>query len=209
MKKLTTRQREVLDYISDYICDRGYPPTIREIGDQLGIKSTNGVSEHLETLWRKGYLIRDEERSNLARAMRPRHLPTVPLGAYQIPLIGEVTAGAPRLALEEPEEHLHFDRSLVGDHRDVFALRIDGSSMIERGIQHGDLVFVRRTNEAKDGDVVIALIDDEATCKTFYREGRKIRLQPENSTMEPIYVSRNMFKETMILGVVIGVYHTI
>ena len=209
MKKLTARQREVLDYISDYICDRGYPPTIREIGDQLGIKSTNGVSEHLETLWRKGYLIRDEERSNLARAMRPRHLPTVPLGAYQIPVLGEVTAGAPRLAIEECEERLHFDRSLVGEHRDVFALRIDGESMIERGIQHGDLVFVRRTNEAKDGDIVIALIDDEATCKTFYREGRKIRLQPENETMDPIYVSHSMFKETMILGVVIGVYHTL
>ncbi len=209
MKELTTRQRQVLDFISDYICDRGYPPTIREIGDHMGIKSTNGVSEHLETLWKKGYLIRDEERSNLARAMRPRHLPTVPLGAYQVPVLGKVTAGAPRLAVEECEETIHFDRSLVGDHRDVFALKIDGESMIERGIQDGDLVFVRRCSDAKDGDIVIALIDDEATCKTFYREGKKIRLQPENETMEPIYVSRNMFRETMILGVVIGVYRSL
>ena len=208
MKKLTARQREVLDYISDYICDRGYPPTIREIGDELGIKSTNGVSEHLETLWKKGYLIRDEDRSHLARAMRPRHLPTVPIGAYQVPVLGEVSAGMPQIAIEQCEDTLHFDRSLVGDHRDVFALRISGESMIERGINDGDLVFVRRTRDAKDGDIVIVLIEDEATCKTFYREGRKIRLQPENSTMEPIYVAHNMFRETMILGVVIGLYRS-
>jgi repressor LexA len=208
-KELTTRQRQVLDYISDYICERGYPPTIREIGDHMGIKSTNGVSEHLETLWRKGYLIRDEERSNLARAMRLKHLPTVPVGALQIPLLGEVTAGAPRLAIQEAEENLFFDRQLVGDNRDLFALRIDGESMIERGIFDGDIVFVKRTNQAQDGDVVIALIEDEATCKTFYREGKKIRLQPENSTMDPIYVSRSMFRETMILGIVIGVYRSL
>ena len=209
MKELTTRQRQVLDFISDYICDRGYPPTIREIGDHMGIKSTNGVSEHLETLWKKGYLVRDEERSNLARAMRPRHLPTVPLGAYQIPVVGQVTAGAPRLAIEECEDTIHFDRSLVGENRDVFALKIDGESMIERGIYDGDLVFVRRCNTAKDGDIVIALIGEEATCKTFYHEGKEIRLQPENSSMEPIRVKKSQFLDTMILGVVIGLYRSL
>jgi repressor LexA len=208
MKELTKRQRQVLDYISDYICERGYPPTIREIGNEMGIKSTNGVSEHLETLWRKGYLIRDEDRSNLARAMRPKHLPTVPKGAFLIPLVGSVTAGAPRLAVEESEDALCVDRSLVGDHRDVFALKIDGDSMIERGINTGDMVFVHRTSIAKDGDIVIVLLDEEATCKLFYREGKEIRLQPANASMEPIYISKKSFTDTCILGVVIGVYHS-
>ena len=93
MKELTKRQRQVLDYISDYICERGYPPTIREIGAEMNIKSTNGVSEHLETLCRKGFLIRDEHGTNLARAMRPKHLPTIPKGTFQVPLLGQVTAG--------------------------------------------------------------------------------------------------------------------
>ena len=141
MKELTKRQRQILDYISDYICDQGYPPTIREIGQEMGIKSTNGVSEHLETLYRKGYLVRDESRSNLARAMRPKHLPTTAKGSHLVPVLGSVTAGAPRLAFEDVEDQLCIDRDLIGKYRDVFALRIEGESMIDDGINDGDLVF--------------------------------------------------------------------
>ncbi len=210
MKTLTPRQREVLDFITDYLCEHGFAPSIREICAAMNIKSTNGVSEHIETLCRKGYLTRDPQR-NLARAIRPKHLPTGNRGTLEIPVVGEVTAGAPRLAVEESEERICVDRSMVGTDRDVFALRIAGESMIERGIQNGDLVFVRQTRDAKDGDIVIALIGDEATCKLFYREPsrRRIRLQPANSTMEPIYVAKDVFRETMILGVVIGLYRAL
>jgi|LauGreDrversion4_2_1035121.scaffolds.fasta_scaffold191702_2 repressor LexA len=210
MKTLTPRQRQVLDFITDHICEHGFAPSIREICTAMEIKSTNGVSEHIETLCRKGYLVRDAQR-NLARAIRPKHLPTGNRGTLEIPVVGEVTAGAPRLAVEESEERLCVDRSLLGEERDVFALRIAGESMIERGIHHGDLVFVRQTRDAQDGDVVIALIDDEATCKLFYREPnrRRIRLQPANATMEPIYVAKDAFRETMILGVVIGLYRAL
>ena len=209
MKALTKRQRQVLDFISDYICEQGYPPTIREICHEMNIKSTNGVSEHLETLYRKGYLLRDETRTNVARAMRPKHLPTVAKGSYLVPLVGQVTAGAPRLAFENMESNICMDRDLLGQHRDVFALKITGDSMIEDGIRDGDLVFVNRTQDARDGDIVIVLIGEEATCKRFYKENRRqIRLQPSNSTMEPIYVGYSMFLETMILGVVIGCYHS-
>jgi len=210
MKTLTPRQRQVLDFITDHICEHGFAPSIREICTAMGIKSTNGVSEHIETLCRKGYLLRDAQR-NLARAIRPKHLPTGNRGTLEIPLLGKVTAGAPRLAVEESEERLCVDRSLLGEERDVFALRIVGESMIERGIHDGDLVFVRQTRDAKDGDVVIALIGDEATCKLFYREPsrRRIRLQPANAAMEPIYVAKDVFRETMILGVVVGLFRTL
>jgi len=210
MKTLTPRQRQVLDFITDHICEHGFAPSIREICTAMGIKSTNGVSEHIETLCRKGYLLRDAQR-NLARAIRPKHLPTGNRGTLEIPLLGKVTAGAPRLAVEESEERLCVDRSLLGEERDVFALRIVGESMIERGIHDGDLVFVRQTRDAKDGDVVITLIGDEATCKLFYREPsrRRIRLQPANAAMEPIYVAKDVFRETMILGVVVGLFRTL
>jgi len=215
MKPLTKRQRQVLDFISDHICDHGFAPTIREIGVEMGIKSTNGVSEHIETLIRKGYLV-SEESPNIggkkkgkrpARSIRPKHLPNTPKGTLQIPVVGQVTAGMPRLAVEESEDLIYFDQSLVGDARDIFALKITGESMIEKGIHDGDIVFVHRTLNAKNGDIVIALIEDEATCKLFYKEHRRVRLQPANSSMEPIYVEPGIFTERMIQGVVIGLYH--
>ena len=148
MRELTKRQRQILDYISDYICDRGYPPTIREIGNAMGIKSTNGVSEHLETLWRKGYLIRDEKRANLARAMRPKHLPTTPQGSFMVPLLSLETGktspetGQLELRIKLTSEQkasvvntLCVDRSLMGESRDVFAFKAADNSMIDRGIR--------------------------------------------------------------------------
>ena len=209
MKELTKRQRQILDYISDYICTEGYPPTIREIGEAMGIRSTNGVSDHLIALSEKGYIERDGLRS---RTMRPCHLPKTPRGVMEVKVLGQVTAGVPRLAVEDDEaETLCIDRDLVGNNRDVFALRIDGDSMINDKICDGDLVFVQRRAHANAGDIVIALIDDEATCKRYYPEPEqgRIRFQPANDALEPIYVSEREFKETTILGVVVGVYHSI
>lgn len=218
MKRLTARQREILDYITDSIADRGYPPTIREIGKTMGIRSTNGVNDHLKALERKGYLRRDDLKS---RAMRPVKLPgdldeTSAANAanddnddsdiIEVPLLGRVAAGQPILAVEDAEDSVRVDRVLLGGHREVFALRIVGESMIEDGIFDGDYVFVKKTPTATPGDIVIALIDDEATCKRYFPEGDRIRFQPANASMEPIYVHRRDFRETMIIGRVVGVY---
>lgn len=211
MKRLTARQREILDYITASIAERGYPPTIREIGRQMGIRSTNGVNDHLKALERKGYLRRDDLKS---RAMRPVKLPGAPgpaansddVDTVEIPLLGRVAAGEPILAVEQAEDSVKVDRVLLGGHKEVFALRIVGESMIEDGIFDGDYVFVKKTPTANKGDIVIALIDEEATCKRYYPEGQRIRFQPANSEMQPIYVHKKDFRETMILGRVVGVY---
>ncbi len=221
MKGLTRRQTEILDYINDSIHGRGYPPTIREIGKHMGIRSTNGVNDHLKALERKGFLSRDDLKS---RAIRPTgvsedgtlpaslvHAPLLPSapeddGLVTIPVLGKVAAGAPILAVEQAEDTVRIDRVLLGDRREVFALRICGESMIEDGIFDGDFVFIEKTPVARAGEIVIVLIEDEATCKRYYPEGDRIRLQPGNSAMAPIYIHRQNFRETMILGRVVGVY---
>lgn len=205
MKGLTRRQKQILDYITDSIRTRGYPPTIREIGDEMGIKSTNGVNDHLKALERKGHLRRDDLKS---RAMRPVHMDTTPVdpNLVEIPVLGRVAAGEPILAVEDAEDTVKIDRLLVGPHQEVFALRIVGDSMIEDGILDGDYVFVRKVAVARKGDTVIAMIDGEATCKRYYPEGDQIRFQPANSSMEPIMVHKREFRQTQILGKVVGVY---
>ncbi len=199
MKELTTRQREILDYITRSIRERGYPPTIREIGKHMRIRSTNGVNDHLKALERKGFLLRDELKS---RAMRPVHMDE---DLLEVPIYGRVAAGLPSLAVEHVEDTVKVDRFLFGEDRNIFGLRIVGESMIEDGIMDGDLVFIRKSPQATSGSIVIALIENEATCKRYYPEGSRIRFQPANSEMRPIYVSKQSFKETMILGEVIGV----
>ncbi|MFN3198079.1 MAG: transcriptional repressor LexA [Bradymonadia bacterium] len=200
MKGLTRRQQQILDYISNSIQERGYPPTIREIGREMGIRSTNGVNDHLKALERKGYLRRDDLKS---RAMRPVNMDTE---MVDVPLLGDVAAGQPILAIEQSEDTVKVDRFFLKGNRDVFALRIKGESMIEDGILDGDFVFVKKTPEARTGDVVIALIEGEATCKRYFPEGDQIRFQPANAAMDPIYVHKEEFRETMILGSVVGIY---
>ncbi len=200
MKGLTSRQQEILDYISSSITGRGYPPTIREIGKHMGIKSTNGVNDHLKALERKGFLRRDDLKS---RAMRPVHLDGE---TVQVPVLGRVAAGEPILAVEHAEDSVKIDRCLLGGHKEVFALRIVGESMVDDGIHDGDYVFVKKTPTARPGEIVIAMIEDEATCKRYYPEGDRIRFQPANDAMAPIYVHRDSFRETMIIGRVVGVY---
>lgn len=219
MQKLTDRQRAVLDYISSSIEDRGYPPTLREIGNHLGIRSTNGVNDHIRALERKGYLTREDMKSRTLRLVRhdfaperdqatdsEAHLESLDLVA--IPVVGRVAAGALAEAIETPEDRVYVDRMLIGkrDARDVFGLRIVGESMIEAGIHDGDFVFVRKQATADRGAIVIALVGDEATCKYFFPERDHIRLQPANSSMAPILIPKTDFRSTSILGTVVGIY---
>jgi len=223
---LTHRQREILDFISASISERGFPPTLREIGEHFQIRSTNGVNDHLKALEKKGHLRREDLKS---RAMRPI-LPdaggmgeVVPLrGAAmgtgnvavisdddemaEIPILGRVAAGLPILAVENATDTVRVDRVLIGGHKEVFGLRIVGESMIEDGIFDGDYVFVKKTPSASTGDIVVAMIEGEATVKRYYPEGDRIRFQPANSNMSPIIVRRADFKSVDIIGIVVGVY---
>ena len=221
---LTDRQKEVLEFISRSILERGYPPTLREIGEHMGIRSTNGVNDHLKALEKKGYLQREDLKS---RALRPIGTPgsvadradgstkgrgpRVDEDMVEIPLLGRVAAGQPLLAVENVEETLKVDRFLVGpdSKREVFALRVKGDSMIDDGIHDGDFLFVKKSFSADRGDIVVALIEDEATVKRYYPEGDSIRFQPANASMQPIVVKRKDFKSVNLIGVVVGVYRKI
>jgi repressor LexA len=223
MHSLTDRQLEVLRFIARQIEECGYPPTIREIGEALDIRSTNGVNDHLKALERKGYLTRDPVKS---RALIPTSAAREALGEppssnvipfrsgspkggahlVEIPIVGRVAAGQPILAQERVEDTVHVDAFLLGTNKKVYGLRVQGDSMIGDGILPGDYVFVKKQLHAQDGEIVVAMIDDEATVKRVYFEGDRIRFQPSNPRMAPIYVREADFKSTMILGVVVGVY---
>lgn len=212
MEELTDRQSEILSFIVKETEMRGFPPTIREIGEEMDIRSTNGVNDHLKALERKGYLIRGEQQSrSLVPTKRARLVlglgPKKDANLIDVPLLGRVAAGAPLLATENVEDSVRIDSFLLGGHgKEVFALRVKGESMIEDGIYDGDYLFVKKTPQASPGEIVVALIEDEATVKRYYPEGDRVRFQPANHTMEPIYVSKSQFRSTMILGVVVGVY---
>jgi repressor LexA len=208
----------VLDFIRQSITDRGYPPTLREIGARMGIRSTNGVNDHLRALERKGYLTREDMKS---RALRPTGLggngpaaETSPLNVpgandddlVEIQVLGRVAAGLPLFAEEHVIDTVRIDRGLLKGGREVFGLRVQGDSMIDAGILSGDYIFVRKQLTASRGDIVVALIGDEATVKYFYPEKDYVRFQPANKTMAPILVRAIDFKPTMLLGVVVGVF---
>ncbi len=214
MQGLTQRQQMVLDYIQQSIHDRGYPPTLREIGARMGIRSTNGVNDHLRALERKGYLTREDMKS---RALRPTHLAGNGLGddvspvpanddLIEIQVVGRVAAGLPLLAEEHVIDTVRIDRALVNGGREVFGLKVHGDSMIEAGILSGDYIFVRKQLTAARGEIVVAMIGDEATVKYYYPEKDHVRFQPANKNMAPIYVRAADFKPTMLLGVVVGVF---
>ena len=197
---MTDRQRQVLDFISDSIRKRGYPPTLREIGSHFGIRSTNGVNDHLRALEKKGFLHREDLKS---RAMRPLFTAD---DFVEVPVLGKVAAGQPMLAVQNYEDTVKIDRFFIGQNREVFALRVKGDSMIEAGIFDGDYVFIRKQLQASSGEIVVAMIGDEATVKRYYPEGDTIRFQPANSAMSPIIVRKRDFRSVNLLGVVIGVY---
>jgi repressor LexA len=210
---LTDRQREIWNFVVDYVDRWGYPPTVREIGDSVGLASPSTVHAHLANLERAGLLRRDPTKPRALellgrRTSAPAPAPvrrevareTVP----QLPLLGEIAAGGPLLADENVMEEIAVPEPLGRDAD--FLLRVKGDSMIEAGILDGDTVVVRRQQDARNGDIVVALAGDdesadEATVKTFFSEGGRIRLQPENAALEPIYASH-----VQILGKVVGVF---
>ena len=206
---LTDRQRDILEFISQSIRERGYPPTLREIGVHFGIRSTFGVNDHLRALEKKGYLEREDLKSRALRPMGvrgPVRAPTRDEDMIEVPLIGRVAAGVPLLAVENVEDPVKVDRLFIGQTRDVFALRVKGDSMIEDGIFDGDFIFVRKQLQANRGDIVVAMIEDEATVKRYYPEGEHIRFQPANSAMQPIIVRKRDWKSVNLIGIVVGVY---
>jgi len=209
---MTDRQKQIMHFIVRESEFRGFPPTIREIGEEMDIRSTNGVNDHLKALERKGYLIRGEQQSRSIVPTKRARL-VLGLGARKdgnlvdVPLLGKVAAGAPLLAAENLEDSVRIDSFFLGSAgKEVFALRVRGDSMIEDGIFDGDYLFVRKTPAASPGDIVVALIEEDATVKRFYPEADRVRFQPANRAMLPIYVSKSDFRSTMILGIVIGVY---
>jgi repressor LexA len=259
MQGLTERQQMVLDYIRQSIVDRGYPPTLREIGARMGIRSTNGVNDHLRALERKGYLTREDMKSRALRpigigatAFAPRvgETPELPFdsaaakpalhainggapnhnahnnghangnGAHaiaigevandddliEVQILGRVAAGLPLLAEEHVIDTVRIDRGLVKGGREIFGLRVQGDSMIEAGIFSGEYIFVKNQPTASRGDIVVALIGDEATVKYYFPEKDHVRFQPANKTMAPIYVRAVDFRPTMLLGVVVSVF---
>jgi repressor LexA len=213
MQGLTKRQAQTLDFIRQSIEDRGYPPTLREIGEFMGIRSTNGVNDHLRALERKGYLRREDMKSRALRLVKEN--PEAPSSAARagsdedmvdVPVLGRVAAGLPLLAEENVVDTVRIDRMMIRGGREVFGLKVTGDSMIEAGILNGDYIFVRKQSSADRGEIVVALIGDEATVKHYYPERDYVRFQPANSQMAPILVRASDFKQTMLLGVVIGVF---
>jgi repressor LexA len=207
MQGLTKRQEQTLDFIRQSIAERGYPPTLREIGESMGIRSTNGVNDHLRALERKGYLRREDMKSRALRLVG--HEPEATSqddNLLDVQILGRVAAGLPLLAEENVVDTVRIDRMLVRGGRDVFGLRVQGDSMIEAGILNGDYIFVRKQSSADRGDIVVALIGDDATVKYYFPEKDYVRFQPANAQMAPILVRASDFRPTMLLGVVVGVY---
>jgi repressor LexA len=201
--ELTGRQREIWSFLVDYVDRHGYPPTVREIGEAVGLASPSTVHAHLANLERAGLLRRDPTKPR-ALELVGREKPSAAAAAElpKLPLLGQIAAGGPLLAEQNVEDEIAVPETLRGD----FLLRVKGDSMIEAGILEGDVVVVRRAQDARDGEIVVALAGDdesadEATVKTFYREEGRVRLQPENSALEPIYA-----QHVQVLGKVVGVF---
>lgn len=197
--KITAKQQQILDYIKQEILNRGYPPTVREICETVNLKSTSSVHSHLETLEKNGYIRRDPTKPR-AIEICDDSFQMVRTEMVSLPVVGRVAAGTPILAEQNIDEYFPVPADVV-PRGESFILNVHGDSMINAGIFDGDRIFVNACNTARNGDMIVALIDDSATVKTFYRENGHIRLQPENDTMDPIIVD-----DCQILGKVFGVY---
>ena len=207
-KQLTNRQRTVLETIRTWIHQRGYPPTIRELGAQLGIKSLRGVTTHLDAIAKKGFLKREPR----ARSISLSDLVAPFERALRVPVVGRIRAGHPVLAQEHVEGHVVIDGSWIAGSAasgaaEHVALKVFGDSMINAGILEGDFVIVRQQSTAQDGDIVVALLGDEATIKRFFKEDDHVRLQPEHPTMEPIVVTKQ--QPLTVLGKIVAVFRQI
>ena len=197
--KISSKQQEILDYIKEEILKRGYPPAVREICEAVNLKSTSSVHSHLETLEKNGYIRRDPTKPR-AIEICDDSFQMVRTEMVSIPVVGRVAAGEPILAEENIESYFPVPADII-PRGESFILKVKGDSMINVGIFSGDQIFVNACNTANNGDTVVALVDDSATVKTFYKEKDHIRLQPENDDMEPIIVD-----DCQILGKVFGVF---
>ena len=203
MEKLSQKQFEILEYMKKAVREKGYPPSVREICDAVGLKSTSTVHGHLERLERKGYIRRDPAKPRAIEIFSDNDSGNSDGSSrelIEVPIVGTVTAGIPILATENIEDTFPIP-SDYAPNGNIFMLRVKGDSMINAGIYNKDLIMVRQQNTADNGDIVVALIEDFATVKTYYKENRYIRLQPENPTMSPIIV-----RDVSILGKVVGLY---
>ncbi|GGG88005.1 transcriptional repressor LexA [Paenibacillus radicis (ex Gao et al. 2016)] len=205
MSKISNRQQSILEFIKNEVREKGYPPSVREIGEAVGLASSSTVHGHLDRLEKKGLIRRDPTKPRAIEILDQEDVDgIIRPNVAQIPVVGKVTAGVPITATENIEEYFPLSTQFVGDD-DVFILNVIGESMIEAGIHNGDYVIVRQQPSANNGDIVVAMTEeDEATVKRFYREKDHIRLQPENSTMEPIRL-----RSVTILGKVIGLFRDI
>ncbi|MFI3201412.1 MAG: transcriptional repressor LexA [Eubacteriales bacterium] len=197
--KITKKQSEILEYIKSEILKKGYPPAVREICEAVSLKSTSSVHSHLETLEKNGYIKRDSTKPRAIEIVDDsfqmvRHEMT------SIPILGQVAAGQPILAQENIEGYFPIPIE-IAPNAELFVLKVKGDSMINVGIYHGDQIFVEQVTTAQNGEIIVALVEDSATVKTFYKEEDHFRLQPENDTMEPIIVT-----DCQILGRVFGVF---
>jgi repressor LexA len=202
VSSLSTKQKQILDYIKENLRAKGYPPSVREIGEAVGLSSSSTVHSHLTKLESLGYIKRDPTKPRAIDVLDEapwRHKTVIP-----VPLVGIVSAGQPILAIENIEETYPLPAELIGSEDNIFMLTVKGDSMINAGILDGDYLLVRQQNNASNGDIVVALIDnEEATVKRFFKEARRIRLQPENDSMEPIYA-----ENVSIAGKVIGLFRS-
>ena len=208
---LTGRQQEIWDFVVAYVDRHGYPPTVREIGESVGLASPSTVHAHLANLERAGLLKRDPTKPRALELVGHRRAdagPTRAAEVHKLPLVGQIAAGGPLLAEQNVEDYLAVPEPLSRGGEE-FLLRVKGDSMINAGILDGDIVVVRRQPDARDGEIVVALTGDdeaadEATVKRFFRENGRVRLQPENDALEPIYA-----RHVQILGKVVGVFRTL
>jgi repressor LexA len=202
MGRKSNRQLDIMTFIKTTIKEKGYPPSVREIGEAVGLQSTSTVHGHLDRLERKGLIRRDPTKSRTIEILdEDDSVANFALSVSQVPMIGKVTAGEPILATENIEDYFPLPAHIVGD-EDVFMLTVSGDSMFEVGIYDGDYIVVRKQSSALNGDIVVAMTeDDEATVKTFFKEKDHIRLQPENASLQPI-----LLQHCTILGKVIGVF---
>lgn len=202
MEELTRRQEEILNFIKKYIVSYGYPPTVREIGKAIGVSSPATIHAHLTNLENKGFIKKEETKNRAIELLVENEFSEKNNNVVEVPLLGKITAGSPIEAIENPNEYFSLPAYLIPNSKEVFTLLVSGESMINAGIYDGDIVIVERTNQARNGQIVVAMTDDnEVTLKTFYKENGYFRLQPENDHMEPIILNN-----VTILGKAIGLY---
>ena len=202
MEKLTVKQAKVLQELKKYLADKGYPPTVRELCKLTNLNSTATIHVHLDHLENKGYIKKAKDKNRTIELLVPNEYANQKESVVSIPLLGKVTAGSPIEAIENPDEYFDVPASLLNPKKETFSLNISGDSMIEAGIHDHDIVLVEKTPIAKNGDIIVAMTDEnEVTVKTFYKEKDHIRLQPENNTYEPIILNN-----VTVLGKVVGLY---